>query len=393
MASRTSPAQTSPGGGADPEAAKTEVIAAIRRAFSGKPHWGTLLLARTGLENGRPLTLQNLAVQGDRFGFSRPVTRERIRQVVALAERYLESNAPTLPWTHFRAAALAAQSSLPMPVDEFVAGFGYREVTDPRNLFRALGRLARAFALPFDFRLDLVLPQRDFLVCAAEAEHALATLRRLNAVVGGLYGEVKPVAAELGCRRESLVQLIGGSSRWEFLDEERRYFWRRPRVLPPPRFAVTGNRILTVLCVVFAGAKRAEVEDLARSLFRHRSLRNVPVPARVIAGIAEKSGLFEVRAGRIARGEGWTWRWVSEKDRALLAICARFGRSVTSRLLTTELVRNGLPQKRAWQAMTFSPFLIHTVSGIFTEVGRYEFVVEPEDIDRAAIETAGETGA
>lgn len=390
MAPRTASPPNPGESGPDPTTAREEIVAAVRRLFAHEPGWTQRFLARTGLENGRPRTLQYLADRAPEFGFPRPVTREWFRRVLDPAEEYLRAKAPTLPWPRFREAARAAHSRLPLPLDEFLAGFGYREFSPPRKLFQSLETFAGSCALPFDFRLD-IRQRREVSVRAADEERLVATLQRLRQVVGSAYGEVEPVAAELGCSARSLVRLVTTVSDWEFLDEEQRYFWRRPK-LPPPRFAVTGNQVLTVLCAVFAGVERAESADLERSVCRHqalRHLRNRPVPARVIELIAARSGLFEVRNGQIRRGRGWTWRRLNERNRALVGICARLGRVVSSRTLSAELVRSGQRKEHAWLAMTVSPFLIYLRPEVFRKDGRYRFVMEPEDIDPVSVANTG----
>lgn len=390
MAPRTASPPNSGESGPDPTTAREEIVAAIRRLFAHEPGWTQRFLARTGLENGRPRTLQYLADRAPEFGFPRPVTREWFRRVLDPAEEYLRAKAPALPWPRLREATRAAHSRLPLPLGEFLAGFGYREFSPPRKLFRSLETFAGSCALPFDFRLD-IRQRREVSVRAADEERLVATLQRLQQAVGGVYGEVEPVAAELGCSTRSLVQLITTVSDWEFLDDEQRYFWRLPK-LPPPRFAVTGNRVLTVLCVVFAGVERAESADLERSVCRHQALRHPrkrPVPARVIELIAARSGLFEVRNGQIRRGKGWTWRRLNERNRALVGICARLGRVVSSRTLSAELVQSGRRKEHAWLTMAVSPFLIYLGPEVFRKDGRYRFVMEPEDIDPVSVANTG----
>lgn len=79
-----------------PEApdARTEIVSELRRIFAERPTWGKCFLARTGLEDGRPLILREVAERAERFGFARPVTRERIRQVTILAEELGQPGPP-----------------------------------------------------------------------------------------------------------------------------------------------------------------------------------------------------------------------------------------------------------------------------------------------------------
>lgn len=379
MAPRTSAAPQSRRKGPEAPDARTEIVSELRRIFAEKPIWEKCYLARTGLENGRPLILRALGDRAERFGLARSVTRERIRQITALAEEHLRAHSKSVAWPRFRAAAAAARSGLPLTLAEFVGAFGYRGSVRPKPLFATLQRFADICRLPFDFQTKRV-GSHGFLVGSGEAAAIFSTLRGLDSVVGALFGEVGPVAAVLDCREETLARAIAMSRRWEFLDEEGRYFWKRPPLPPPNDRSPTGNKVLTVLCVVFAGVKEAAAADLVQSVARHRSLRNRSVPVAVLESIAERSGLFEVEGGRIRRGEGWGGQPVGDRDRLLLGIGERHGRAVSSHLLFTELVRGGLSKTNAWITIACSPFLVHTKSGGARKAGLYEFIAGPEDI-------------
>lgn len=381
MPPRSSAAPESRRKGPEAADARTEIVSELRRIFAESPTLGKCYLARTGLESGRPLVLREVADRAERFGFARRVTKERIRQVIVLAEEHLRGHSQSCEWPRFRAAAAAARSGLPLTLEQFVGAFGYRDSERLKPVFAALKRFADTCGLPFDFRMKQVGSHGSW-VGGGEAGGAFSMLRRLNSVVGNLFGEVGPVAAVLGCREDALARTIAASPRWEFLDEEGRYFWKRPLLLPPPNDrTLTGNKVLTVLCAVFAGVKEAAAADLAKSVVRHRSLRNRSVPVEVIESIAARSGLFEVADGRIRRGGGWGGQPVGERDRILLGIGERRGPAVSSRVLRTELLRGGLSKTNTMITIAHTPFLVHTKSGHGLEEGRYEFVAGPEDID------------
>lgn len=389
MPPRSSAAPESRRKGPEATDARTEIVSELHRIFAESPTLGKCYLARTGLEDGRPLMLREVADRAERVGFSRRVTNERIRQVTVLAAEHLRAHSGSCEWPRFRAAAAAAHSGSPLTIGQFVAAFGYRDSEHPKSVFKALRRFADTCRLPFDFRTKQA-GSHGMWVGSGEAEGAFSRLRQLNSVVGNLFGELGPVAAVLGCRDDALARTIAASPRWEFLDEEGRYFWKRPLRLPPLNDrAPTGNKVLTVLCVVFSGVKEAATADLAKSVVRHRSLRNRSVPVAVIESIAARSGLFEVADGRIRRGAGWGGQPVGGRDRLLLGIAERRGRAVSSRVLRTELVRGGLSQTNAMITIVHTPFLVHVKSGNPQEEGRYEFVAEPRNIapgppDRAA---------
>ena len=257
-----------------------------------------------------------------------------------------------------------------------MSSLGYDDCQDPRRLCMGLAEITKLFGLDFAFRFayigtvgPLVIHERD--------EARILPLQGLDRLVGSTYGEISETSKALDCSIEVLSRAIQVSERWEFLDTNSRYFWKRP-VLPPPRYEVTGNKVLTVLCVLFAAADRAYSVDLARSIVRHRSLRNQHIPSQVIELIAQKSGLFVVVDGEIRRGDAWSWFHVSDRDRILLDIIAQHGPVVFSDILYSELIRSGLSKENAGITVACSPFLTHTQSGVGFKRGIYKYVMAVE---------------
>lgn len=369
-----------------PVTVRQEFVAAIRSVLSNRPQWSKCLLARTGIDDGQPRKLQDIADNAPQYGFERAVTRERVRQVLEKARCALRSATRTPQWSNFHQATADILPSLPCSVEKFMAHIGYQDCRDPRRLCMELEGIAELFGLDFSFRLayigtvgPLVIHERD--------EAGILPLHKLDRLAGSIYGEVSETAMSIGCSTEVLTRAIQVSERWEFLDRSGRYFWKRP-ALPPPRYEVTGNKVLTVLCILFAAADRAYSCDLARSIIRHRSLRNRHIPSRVIELIAQKSGLFVVVDGEIRRGDTWSWFHVSDRDRILLDIVARHGPVVFSDILYSELIRGGLSKENASITVACSPFLTHTQSGVGFKRGIYKCVMaldggaEPSRRDR-----------
>jgi len=202
---------------------------------------------------------------------------------------------------------------------------------------------------------------------------------------------VTRTASRIDCREESLRRAIDASDRLEFLDEGRQYFWKRPS-LPPQNYRITRNRILTSLCKVFSVTDRAETLDLACSIprtFRERTTnpegQSLDVPIPVLEGIAERSGLFEVADGEIRRRPDIQWCSIGRRDLALLEICVAHGRIVPSNVIYSGLVRDGLTSENAGIVVAYSPFLVHTQSGVGYKQGIYKFVPRPEEIDLDAL--------
>lgn len=341
-------------------------------------------LAYHGVDGGPRRTLQEIGDAGDIYGFSRSVTRERVRQILKNTERRLRTRSRRLQFALWETAAQDALRRLPASPASFASRFGYGGVQEPERAFQTLELCAGIFKLEFPFELRTFRAVGALVVRRGhDAEHAVAL--RLPEAASGLYADLAEVARRVGAEAEYVARFVDASPHWEFLDDERRYFWKRPS-LPPQNFAMTGNAILTSLCKVLSAATGATSADLARSIPRDRMARkdgpagDLPLP--VIEGVATRSGLFDVDAGRITKKAGAGWRVVGKGDAALLAICAEHGRVVPSRIVYSSLVRSGLTRDNAGRIVAYSPFLVHTQSGIGNKEGIYKFVVEPDDIDR-----------
>lgn len=359
-----------------PRTVRAEWTGAIRRAFEGRPSWGECLLHYTGLLDGVRRTLQEIADDGEEYGFKRAVTRERVRQVLEMARTRLSRWAPDRGWPAYEATVDRMRSILPCSPGRFVEVFGYPDAPKPARLFQQLAEIAGSFHLDFNYYLASPPSFGPVVVDGAERPN-IESLWNLNKLVGSLFGDVETTARELGCSQWLLSSSINASDRWEFLDDRQWYFWKRP-ALPPPRPNVTGNKILTVLCILFAAGERAYSGDLEMSIVRHRSLRTEHVPAQVIELIARRSGLFEVEDSEIRRGTRWAWSHVSERDQLLLDIFARHGSVVSSRVLYADLVRGGLSKENANITVALSPFLIHAQSGVGFKEGLYRCVMTQE---------------
>lgn len=364
------------GSGSPVTTVRAELTGAIRQFFEGRPSWGECLLHYTGLLDGMRRTLQEIADDAEVYGFERAVTRERVRQVLAMAKERLSRWARQREWPLYTATTDRMRSVLPCSPGRFVEMFGYPQVPKPVRLFHQLGEIAESFGLDFDYYLASPPSFGPIVVRGAE-QSVLKPLWNLNKLAGSTFGEIETAAEELECSQGLLASAIHASDRWEFLDEYDRYFWKRP-VLPPPRPNVTGNKILTTLCLLFAAGERARSGDLEMSIVRHRSLRNAQIPSRIIELIARRSGLFEVNNGEVRRGEQWSWSYISERDQLLLDIFAHHGSVVSSRVLYADLIRGGLSKENASITVAHSPFLIHAQSGVGFKEGIYRCVMNQE---------------
>ena len=366
---------------------KDELLHCITRLLSQRPCLPSCFIAYHGVVDSMRLTLKDIADAGPRYGFKRTVTRERVRQVLIKAERKLRKRAPRIRFAHWQPAVEEVKSSLPTSIQSFVVPFGYESAREPESVYKTLAHCADIFRLDFPFvirKLDGV----GVLVIDSADDTTGAALTRLGKIDNRPYAELEDVARQIGCERDLLQTVIEASPQLEFLDATRRYFWKRPQ-LPPRNFCVTGNPILTSLCKVFSVTMRAEVSDLLCSIARDRmSRKNRPIqdiPNAVLEGIAVRSGLFEVHDGEIRRMEDLEWCSIGRRDFALLKICAEHGRIVSSSVIYSRLVHQGLTKENASATVAYSPFLVHSQSGVGNKEGIYKFVPRPEEIDLDAL--------
>lgn len=363
---------------------KDELVHAIRRMLSSNRRRLACFLAYHGVEGERKVTLQAIADNAAAYGFVRTVTRERVRQVIANAERRIRLESSRVKFVQWEASVAAAGADLPKSVDTFLTLFGYGESESPDHTFRMIEFFSDVFGLDFPFEIRSVTGV-GALVFDRASEGIFDALGGLPSAAGGAYSSSTEVARKLCIGEQTLARAIDGSVRWEFLDENRQYFWSPPS-LPPTDFGRTGNAVLTGLCKVFSVTARVRTTDLALSVardrvFRKRVTTTRAIPLSVLEGIAERSGLFEVRNDEIVRRDGLEWCAIGTRDAALLAICVECGRVVTSSVLYSKLRSRGISRENANQVITYSPFLVHTVSGAWEQKGVYKFVPKPDSID------------
>lgn len=362
---------------------KDELIHAIGALLSstGKSR-PTCFMAYHGVKGETATTLQKIADNAETYGLDRAVTRERIRQIITRAEEQLESNADRVRFMHWKSACSDAKVDLPRPVSSFLEPFGYKSSDDADTTYKMIERCSKIFGLDYPFERRS-LTGVGTLVFNRGSESTIDAVAKLPSVAEGPYSCLSEVARSLAIDEQTLVRAIDGSRKWEFLDEMHRYFWRPPS-LPPTDYDRTGNAVLTALCKIFSVITDARTSDLTLSIARERTLRKfgtqeVPTPA--LEGIADRSGLFEVRQGEIVRKDGLDWCAIGRRDLALLAVCVDRERVVSSDVLYSDLLSKGFSRENVHQIVIHSPLLVHTLSGAWGQKGIYKFVPKPEEID------------
>ena len=340
--------------------------------------WQHCFIAYYGLD-GQDATLDAIGLNGEEHGFGRPVSRERVRQVLVKARKAIQADAPLVRFHCWDPVVKQLRAESPIEPEALFSLLGYERPPHVGRAFRRLKEIGEILGLGPPFELRAVASDEEFIFYASQSV-SNSWVERLRRVPPTPFAIVAEVAKDVGCEEECLRRVLSVSSRWEFLDTTSQHFWRRPD-LPPRDFSRTWNSILTSLCKVFSVGGDASSRDLAMSIGRDRVVRKggppVQLPRAVVEGIAEKSGLFDVAAGEIRRrADVEPWNSLRERDILLLRVAAMHGRVVSSKDLYSSLVREGLSKGNAGQVVQFSPFLVHTQSGVGETEGIYKFVLD-----------------
>ena len=343
------------------------------------------VLAYLGLDDRETPTLQRLADSAEEYGFGRPVTRERVRQVVQKADHYIRSQADRIQLGTWHDTVEEMRKRTPMAATEFAAGFGYQ----PGNAERQVAELekwADRLDLDWPFAILETAGMGSVIVTKGVDEKWRDRFRKIPREAGGSYVFVDTAAAVLGCEAEFLRRMLDASSKWDRLDEGGSYYAKRLR-LPVRDLGKTGNALLTTLLRVFSVVERTWSAELVLSIARARILRRTgegmsELPVEVVEAMAARSGLLVVRGGEVMRAPGKSWNTLNEHDEAVLRVYAEHGRTVSSDVLHADLIRAGLTQDSARLVVACSPFCVHLRSGVGHKEGRYKSIARISDIQR-----------
>ena len=363
---------------------RDELLQILPRLLTGtRPSGISCFIAYHGVSGDSGLTLQEIADDGANYGFRQSVTRERVRQVISIVERKLRMSTRRARFARWESAVEETRHNLPTSVPSLLDRFGYESVSDPERTYEALVLCADILGLDFPFGMRTLNDIGPLIVDPTD-DATLADIERLPDIARGPYSDMSEVVERFDSGKDLLHRTIDASPKWEFLDDDCRYFWKRPS-LPPQSYRNIRNPILNCLCKIFSVTRRAKLSDLADSISRDRTLRKgdsiskVPIP--VLQGVAKRSGLFDVQDDEIVRKADLEWCSVGRRDKMLLRICVDCGRVVTSDVIYTRLVREGLTSENAAVTVAYSPFLVHSQPGSWSRQGIYKFVVEPEEVD------------
>lgn len=367
---------------------KEELLYVVNRLLSGAlQNRAQCFIRYRGIDGGEALTLQEIADQAIEYGFNKPVSRERVRQVIVQAEERLRHRSKNARFVKWKSTIQEAEGREPgdnpiWTIRHFVSLFGYGSAPNPARMFDQLKAMSDIFGMDFPFKSietgddEIIVRLKDI-----DTPKALHTLENLNS---NMYHKLAESLKHIDCEGTSLRKIIEVHHRWAFLDDACQYFWRKPK-FPLQNYRITGNVILTCLCKIFSVAEEVSTFDLARSIPRHKLVHR-DVPTVVLEGVAEQSGLFEVGGGIIVKKAKCEWMTINRQDLSLLRVCVEHGQVVPSHVIYPSLVRYGLTEQSAAITVSYSPFLIHIQSGVGAKEGIYKFILSPEHINLESLE-------
>ena len=357
---------------------RDEAACIVEQLLSSHPaSWNRCFISYYGLGGDPVLTMEEIGGRAGDFGFDGAVTRARVQQIVDRVENEIKRRAGNINFTLWDACVKFSKEILPASINSFVSVYGFDAISNSKRTYTKIKALSALFRLDFPF--DLIELGGSQFVINSDDRMMKDVLDSIQSLPSDLYYSVASLSQEIPDGESLLARAIDVHPRWEFLDDDLNYIWKKP-TLPPVNYIMTGNAILSSLCKVFSVATSARSRDLVDSISRDRSIRrDIPIP--VLEGIAKRSGLFNVRNGKVSRRENKRWFTLGDRDKALVKICLDKGQIVPSDVLYSSLIRHNLSRESAALTVAYSPFLIHVQTGVGTKEGIYKFVFSLEDVD------------
>ena len=127
------------------------------------------VLAYLGLDDGETPTLQSIAENANHYGFDRPVTRERVRQVVQRAVRCIRAESGRIHLQTWSETVEELKTRTPLAPSDFAAAFGFKPGGEPVQQVAALAGWADRLCMDWPFAI-LKSPALGLLVVMKQAE-------------------------------------------------------------------------------------------------------------------------------------------------------------------------------------------------------------------------------
>jgi Sigma-70, region 4/Bacterial RNA polymerase, alpha chain C terminal domain len=309
-----------------------------------------------GWNGGFPRTLESV---GAELG----ITRERVRQIVAKFTKKLRTRGPPEAVKH---AIELASDGLPVTSQGFKSLLEKAGLSDGSFSAEALRIVADVYDYPLTFEIGTegqLLPKGG-----AEALHRMIVSARRTigskgcARISDLL-EHEPILGRGA--REILVDAVGNDGDFQWLDEEKEWFWRG-RTLPGGR-----NRLVNTIARVLAVAERVTIPELRAAIRRNLRMGGFAPPTTILIRVCENLP-FAIMQGAILTRIEDALDWpalLGEVESTFVRVLRKHG-PVLQRLDLLQKCRDeGMNLNTFAVFGTYSVVLTHPAVGFYSLVG------------------------
>ncbi len=361
-----------------------------------KPSARQVALLRFGWTGEDIPTLEALGEDTALSGLENQVTRERIRQIEAQAERLIrrlmipERKPPKL----LNAIELLREQT-PISESVFISKLQSAGLTELNLTYDVLKKACELLEIEWPF-VDLgVYDKGQRVITLIEDSQSredivnmLSELREIHK--GWSYLNVDQVLNRLP---ESLSQepdlletVVTISPEYEWLDNQNGYFWK-----PPKNYFGQGNRVLYICQRIFSVAEEVALKDLARGVsqgLRHghpdlEVLDRYPLSEKILAEMLRQTGLFVVENDTATKATGVEFSELNSTDVRVLRAAEGLGNVINFSDFVHNAVQEGLSTGAAQLTTAHSPFLYRVSRGY------YRFLVDLEQVDTRELAPRG----
>lgn len=306
-----------------------------------------------GLLGERPRTLESV-------GQEYAMTRERVRQIAAKAEKTAQSI--WLPTENCSKLIKQLEELSPMPLpmaQEFVD-----KHQSPGHLpVESLINIAEVFNLPS--QLEVMREGTTAFIDRRDRRPSIHEItmdfRRTTSRSGTISIDRTSLRLTGGLEaRDTIQRVLAGLPETLWLDQENHW----ATSLNPER-----NRLANTLRKILTVAKAVHVSEMRQAALRSHRLPFVP-PQNVLASFAEKICHFSVSDGLISRGDGFEPADLGEIEQTLFECFQQLGSPLPRERIESYCIDGqGMNDNSFYVYLSYSPIVIKVQSGIYGLVG------------------------
>ncbi len=187
------------------------------------------------------------------------------------------------------------------------------------------------------------------------------------------------MAGRLEMAAEDVRAVLSWLPRFEWLDDDRTWFWIQPRLGPRP--TKVGNRVVNQVLKVLAIADSVDVGELRSGVGRHRGMRGLAPPRRILREVCSRMPWVKVEAERVEADRSLDWRGVLEgsEEERLVSIIRGLGGVASREQLEVSCLACGMNLSTFSVLLSNSPVLDRIRQGVYRLRGA---PVSPDQLSR-----------